>query len=109
MVAQSSKFITSYSQTLNEKGLAVSKLFPNGTLVMTIAANIGEVAVLTFDACFPDSIVGFVPSASADRDYLYMVFLCMKPELLREAPVQYTGQPKRGENWRDGDAPPPTR
>ena len=91
VVAQASKFITSYSQTLNERGLAVSKLFPRGTLVMTIAANIGEVAVLTFDACFPDSIVGFVPSASADRDYLYMVFLCMKPDLLREAPVNTQG------------------
>ena len=91
VVAQASKLITSYSQTLNEKGLAVSKLFPSGTLVMTIAANIGEVAVLTFDACFPDSIVGFVPTPSADRDYLYMVFLCMKPELLREAPVNTQG------------------
>ena len=91
VVAQASKLITSYSQTLNEKGLAVSKLFPSGTLVMTIAANIGEVAVLTFDACFPDSIVGFVPAASTDRDYLYMVFLCMKPELLREAPVNTQG------------------
>ncbi|MCU0754822.1 MAG: N-6 DNA methylase [Xanthomonadales bacterium] len=91
VVAQASKFITSHSQTLNEKGLAVSKLFPSGTLVMTIAANIGEVAILTFDACFPDSIVGFVPSTSADRDYLYMVFLCMKPEFLREAPVNTQG------------------
>ena len=91
VVAQASKFIMSYSQTLNEKGLAISKLFPSGTLVMTIAANIGEVAVLTFDACFPDSIVGFVTQASADRDYLYMVFVCMKPELLREAPVNTQG------------------
>jgi len=91
VVAQASKFIMSYSQTLNEKGLAVSKLFPSGTLVMTIAANIGEVAVLTFDACFPDSIVGFVPQASADRDYLYIVFVCMKPVLLREAPVNTQG------------------
>ncbi len=91
MVARSSKFITGYTQTLNERGLAVSKLFPSGTLVMTIAANIGEVAVLTFDACFPDSVVGFVPSASTDRDYLYLVFRCMKPELLREAPVNTQG------------------
>jgi type I restriction enzyme, S subunit len=90
-VAKASKFITSHNQTLNEKGLAVSKLFPSGTLVMTIAANIGDVAILTFEACFPDSIVGFVPSSAADRDYLYMVFLCMKPELLREAPVNTQG------------------
>jgi type I restriction enzyme S subunit len=91
VVAKASKLITGFTQTLNEKGLAVSKLFPSGTLVMTIAANIGEVAVLTFDACFPDSIVGFVPSASADRDYLHMVFICMKPDLMREAPVNTQG------------------
>jgi type I restriction enzyme S subunit len=91
VVARAAKFITAYSQTLNDKGLAVSKMFPSGTLVMTIAANIGEVAVLTFDACFPDSIVGFVPSANIDRDYLYLVFLCMKADLLREAPVNTQG------------------
>ena len=91
VVARAAKFIAGYSQTLNEKGLAVSKMFPQGTLVMTIAANIGEVAVLTFDACFPDSIVGFVPSANADRDYLYLIFRCMKTEFLREAPVNTQG------------------
>lgn len=90
-VAQATKFIRTYKQTLNEKGMAVSKLFSRGTLVMTIAANIGDVAVLTFDACFPDSIVGFVPSTRVDRDYLYLVFRCMKPELLREAPVNTQG------------------
>ena len=91
VVARATKFIAGYSQTLNEKGLAVSKMFPSGTLVMTIAANIGEVAVLTFDACFPDSIVGFVPSENIDRDYLYLVFRCMKSELMREAPVNTQG------------------
>ena len=90
-VAQADKFIDGYNQTLNEKGLAVSKMFPSGTLVMTIAANIGEVAVLTFDACFPDSIVGFVPSASVDRDYLYLVFRSMKAEFIAEAPVNTQG------------------
>jgi type I restriction enzyme S subunit len=90
-VAQADKFITSYKQTLNEKGLSVSKLFPSGTLVMTIAANIGDVAILTFEACFPDSIVGFVPAGKLNRDYLYFVFRCMKGELLREAPVNTQG------------------
>ena len=90
-VAQAGKFITGYKQTLNERGFAVSKLFPSGTLVMTIAANIGDVAILNFDACFPDSIVGFVPSAFASRDYLYLVFKCLKSELLREAPVNTQG------------------
>ena len=58
---------------------------------MTIAANIGDVAILTFEACFPDSIVGFVPARKLDRDYLYFVFRCMKGELLREALVNTQG------------------
>lgn len=49
------KKVVSYSQTLNENGFAVSKQFPAGTLCLTIAANIGDVAILDFEACFPDS------------------------------------------------------
>jgi len=90
-VARAEKSITGYRQTLNERGLAVSKMFPAGTLVMTIAANIGDVAVLDFKACFPDSVVGFVPRTGVKRDYLYYVFRAMKPELLREAPVNTQG------------------
>jgi type I restriction enzyme S subunit len=90
-VARASKFITSYSQTLNEKGLAVSKLFPSGTLCMTIAANIGDVAILNFEACFPDSIVGLVPHKGMERDYLFFVLRCMKEEFLLEAPVNTQG------------------
>ena len=90
-VARAGKSITSFRQTLNERGLAVSKLFPAGTLVMTIAANIGDVAILDFEACFPDSVVGFVPSARVERDFLYYLFVAMKPELLREAPINTQG------------------
>ena len=90
-VARAKKTITGYSQTLNKQGLAVSMMFPTGTLVMTIAANIGDVAVLDFEACFPDSVVGFVPHQNVHRDYLYHIFLAMKAELLREAPVNTQG------------------
>jgi type I restriction enzyme S subunit len=90
-VARAGKSITSYRQTLNERGLAVSKMFPVGTLVMTIAANIGDVAILDFDACFPHSVVGFVPNTNVTREYLYYVFRAMKPELLRKAPVNTQG------------------
>jgi type I restriction enzyme S subunit len=77
------KFITEYSQTLNELGLSVSKMFPSGTIVMTITgAKIAEVAVTTFDACFPDSIVGFVPNHDLHKDYLFYVLMAMKPALL---------------------------
>jgi type I restriction enzyme S subunit len=53
-------YITEYSQTYNEKGLAQSKLWKKGTLCITIAANIAESAILGIDACFPDSIIGFI-------------------------------------------------
>jgi type I restriction enzyme S subunit len=52
--------IESYSQTYNEMGLAQSKLWPAGTVCITIAANIAETAILGFDACFPDSMLGVV-------------------------------------------------
>lgn len=90
-VAKAKKFITEYKQTLNERGLAVSKLFPKGTLCMTIAANIGDVAILNFEACFPDSVVGFVPLPKCDRDFLFFVFRAMKQELLVDAPVNTQG------------------
>jgi type I restriction enzyme, S subunit len=54
-------YITNYTQTYNEKGLAQSRLWKKGTLCITIAANIADTAILGFDACFPDSILGFVP------------------------------------------------
>lgn len=90
-VARAEKEITQYRQTLNARGLAVSKMFPSGTLVMTIAANIGDVALLEFEACFPDSIVGFIPRTGVERDFLYYLFRAMKVELLREAPVNTQG------------------
>ena len=54
-------YITSYSDTYNEKGLSQSKLWNKGTLCITIAANIADTAILGIDACFPDSVMGFIP------------------------------------------------
>ena len=90
-VAAANGIIRTHRQTLNQRGLAVSTMFPAGTLVMTIAANIGDVAVLNFEACFPDSIVGFVPTNKVERDFLYYLFRAMKSEFLREAPVNTQG------------------
>ena len=90
-IAGASKMVTRYTQTLNEQGFAVSTMFPRGTLVMTIAANIGDVAILDFDACFPDSVVGFGPNKNLHRDHLYYLFTAMKREFLREAPVNTQG------------------
>ena len=84
-ISSAGKYITSYSQTLNEDGLAVSKQFPRGTLVMSIAANIGDVAILDFEACFPDSVVGLVPNHQTDLNFLYYMMLAMRPLMLRSA------------------------
>jgi type I restriction enzyme, S subunit len=53
-------YLKQYSQTYSEAGLAQSKLWPVGTLCITIAANIAETAILDIEACFPDSIIGFI-------------------------------------------------
>ena len=53
-------YLKEYSQTYSEAGLAQSKLWPVGTLCITIAANIAETAILDIEACFPDSIIGFI-------------------------------------------------
>jgi type I restriction enzyme, S subunit len=51
--------IRKFTQTYSEAGLKQSRLWPKGTLCITIAANIAETGILEFDACFPDSVVGF--------------------------------------------------
>jgi type I restriction enzyme, S subunit len=84
-VSKASKYVETYSQTLNDIGLEVSKKFPSGTLVMTIAANVGDVAIINFDACFPDSIVGFKPHESIDINYLYHFFVAIKKEIVSTA------------------------
>lgn len=84
-VANATKYIVSYSQTLNELGKSVSKEFPKGTLTMTIAANVGDVAILNFNAYFPDSVVGFIPNKNIRTLYLFYVFSAMKDEFIRTA------------------------
>lgn len=79
--------ITVFSQTLNEKGLSVSKLFPRGTLVLTIAATIGEIGILEFDSCFPDSLVGLkVNQAKVKPMFILYLMRHLKNELKSLAP-----------------------
>ena len=58
-VANCDGYIRGYTSTYSDFGLRQSKLWPAGTLCITIAANIAKTGILTFDACFPDSVVGF--------------------------------------------------
>lgn len=81
-VAQAAKYVTEFTQTLNEEGYKVTAEFPAGTLLMTIAANIGDVAILGFNACFPDSIVGFYPHSFLNNEFLFYQLKIMKDYFL---------------------------
>jgi len=80
-VANGAGRVRSYSQTLNTDGLSVSKLFPKGSLVVTIAANIGDVATVEFDFACPDSIVVVQANEDVNSDWL-QYSLESKKELL---------------------------
>lgn len=81
-------YIKKYSQTYSELGLQQSKLWPAGTLCITIAANIGETAILSFDACFPDSVVGLVCNEkSLLNKYANYFFISHKSKLEELAPA----------------------
>ena len=75
-------YITEFTQTYNEVGLAQSKLWSSGTICITIAANIAETGVLTFDACFPDSVIGLVVNEKlADRDFVEYLLQSFKVKI----------------------------
>ena len=87
-VSNSGMYITSYSSTYSEIGVAQSKVWQAGTLCITIAANIGNCAILTFDACFPDSVVGFIANENvALKEYVYYIFERMQSILEANAPA----------------------
>ncbi|MFN7430693.1 MAG: restriction endonuclease subunit S [bacterium] len=67
--------ITEHTQTYSEAGLAQSRLWPAGTMCITIAANIAETALLTYPACFPDSVIGFIADESKGADGLYIEYV----------------------------------
>lgn len=67
--------IQSFDQTLSEFGIQQSRLFPKGTLCITIAANIADTGVLGFESAFPDSVVGFSPYAKGELLNLIVQFV----------------------------------
>jgi len=74
-------YIRNFSSTYNEEGLAQSKLWPAGTLCITIAANIADTGILAIPACFPDSIMGFVANEEiADTRFVKYCFDVLQKE-----------------------------
>lgn len=85
-VANSGLYLKTYNQTYSEMGLKQSKMWKAGTLCITIAANIAKTSILTFDACFPDSIVGFTNSDKCSIHYIQFWLMFLQAVLEAEAP-----------------------
>ena len=85
-VAASDLYITEYHNTYSELGLKQSKMWKAGTLCITIAANIAQTAIMSFDACFPDSVVGFLPSKEVSALYMHYWFSFFQKILEEQAP-----------------------
>ena len=69
-VANCDGYIETFESSYSEIGLKQSKLWPAGTLCITIAANIGKTGILRFEACFPDSVVGFCPNTAFRAEFI---------------------------------------
>ncbi len=86
-VARANEIIEEFHSEYSEVGLEQSKMWPKGTMCITIAANIADTAILGFDACFPDSVVGFVPFKPISGPRYFLHFMkTAKADLLRFAP-----------------------
>jgi len=87
-VARSGGRILDHSQTYNKLGLAQSRLWPERTVCITIAANIADSALLTYPACFPDSVVGLVADESvALPEYVEFFVRTARRDLAAFAPA----------------------
>ena len=73
-VSNSDLYIKQYFSTYSELGLKQSKMWPSGTLCITIAANIAQTSILSFDACFPDSVVGFIANEKTNNIFMHYWF-----------------------------------
>ncbi|OHD28869.1 MAG: hypothetical protein A2Y31_06705 [Spirochaetes bacterium GWC2_52_13] len=81
-VVKSIFYLKQYSQTLSDLGVTVSRKFNKGTIIITIAANIGDVAIANFDVFFPDSLIGINPfDDKIDTKFLLLSLLSKKPFL----------------------------
>ena len=85
-VASANLYITEYHNTYSVMGLKQSKMWKAGTLCITIAANIAQTAIMTFDACFPDSVVGFIPKDEVSALYIHYWFGFFQKILEEQAP-----------------------
>jgi len=85
-IANSDYYLTEYNSTYSDIGLAQSKMWKAGVLCITIAANIAKTAILGIDACFPDSVVGFIPGKETNVEFIHIWFSFFQQILENNAP-----------------------
>lgn len=79
-------YVRSHTQSLNDLGLSVSKLFPAGTILITIAANIGFTGILSYAAAAPDSLIGITVGERVTNEYLNYYLTTQQPKMDLLAP-----------------------
>jgi len=71
-VSNTKMYVDSYDKSYSEFGVSQSKIWGKGTVCITIAANIAELAILDIDACFPDSVIGVYPDKEiTSSEYIF--------------------------------------
>jgi type I restriction enzyme S subunit len=85
-VVRSGGRIREFTQTLNDDGVAISRVFPTGTILITIAANIGFTGILKFDGACPDSLIAITPTDRLNNEFLEYWLQTQQSEMDRLAP-----------------------
>lgn len=85
-IANSYIYIYDYKSTYSKLGLEQSKLWRKGTLCITIAANIAKTGILTFNSCFPDSVVGFIANEKTNSIFINVWFSFFQKIIENSAP-----------------------
>ena len=85
-IANAGTYLATYEDTYTELGLLQSRIWPKGTLCITIAANIAKTSILAIDACFPDSVVGFTTNGKVTNLFMHYWFSFFQSILEKQAP-----------------------
>ena len=75
------RYINETSERITPEGLNASsaKLFPKGTILYSIFATLGEIAILNIEACTNQAIAGLIlKDKRINRDYLYYYLKSLK-------------------------------
>lgn len=82
-ISNADHWLINYTQTYSERGLAQSRLWPRGTICIAIVgATVGETAILDFEGCFPDSVIGIVVNDDvAHNEYVEYLLQSFKAQL----------------------------